>query len=203
MLLVCAAAVLLGIVTMAEEQAPPAGASAKRPTTQGPSGVAPAPQAVATVQDLMLGIIGPTSQVIFHAVSSEETANGVVETAPKNDEEWMVVRRNAVMMVEGANLLMMPGRHMALPQFAHRHNEGELAPAEIEVRVAKERAAWNKFAADFRRAALVALKAADGRKTKDFNPANEGIDTACENCHLKFWYPDQEQLLRDAPKPGN
>ena len=156
---------------------------------------------MATVQDLMAGIIDPASKIVFKAVSSEETANGVVETAPKNDEEWAVVRRNAVLMVEGANLLLTPGRHMAPPAAAHKHNEGELAPAEIEVRVAKERAAWNRFAAGFRDAALLSLKAAEGRKTQDFGPAGEAVDNACENCHLRFWYPDQDQLLLNAPKP--
>jgi hypothetical protein len=154
----------------------------------------------ATVQDLMARIIDPASKVVFKAVSSEETANGIVETAPKNDAEWAVVRHNALLMVEGANLLLMPGRHIAVPAAAHTHNEGELAPAEIEVRVAKDRAAWNRFATSFRSAALQALKAAEGRKTQDFGPAGEAVDNACENCHLRFWYPDQEELLKNAPK---
>lgn len=201
MLLVCATAGFLGIVATAQQQTAPTGAPAKRSTTQRPSGVASAYRPVATVQDLMAGMIDPASKVVFKAVSSEVTPNGTVETAPKNEEEWTVVRRNAVMMVEGANLLMMPGRHVAPPQFANQHNEGELAPAEIEMRVAKERAAWNKLAAEFRQAALVALKAADSKKIQDFGPANEAVDTACENCHLRFWYPDQEKLLKNAPKP--
>jgi hypothetical protein len=41
----------------------------------------------------------------------------------------------------------------------------------------------------------------DSRKTDDFGPAGEAVDNACENCHLKFWYPDQDQLLLDVPKP--
>lgn len=201
MILVCATAGFLGIVATAQQQTSPTGAPDKRPTTQRPSGVTSVYRPVATVQDLMVGMINPASQVVFKAVSSEETPSGTVETAPKNEEEWTVVRRNAVMMVEGANLLMMPGRPIALPQFANQHNEGELAPAEIEIRVAKERATWNKLAAEFRQAALMALKAADSKRTQDFDPANEAVDTACENCHLRFWYPDQEKLLRDAPKP--
>jgi hypothetical protein len=200
MLLVCATAGFLGIVATAQQTSPTA-APAKRSTPQRPSGIASRYRPAATVQDLMAAMINPASQVVFKAVSSEETPNGTVETAPKNEQEWTVVRRSAVMMVEGANLLMMPGRHMALPQFATQHNEGELAPAEIEMRVAKERAAWNKLAAEFRQAALVALKAVDSKRTQDFNPANEAVDAACENCHLRFWYPDQEKLLQDAAKP--
>ncbi len=80
-------------------------------------------------------------------------------------------------MVEGANLLMTPGRHTA--------HDGGLAPAEIEVRVATERAAWHRFAAEFRDAAFVSLKAAThaaaGGKTVGFGPAGEAVDIACEN----------------------
>jgi hypothetical protein len=190
----------LGSAAIAQQE--PATGTAPRPPAKPPLTASATPfRPVATVQDLMAGIIDPASKVVFKAVSSEETANGIVETAPKNDAEWGVVRKNALMMVEGANLLLMPGRHIAPPAAAHTHNEGELAPAEIEVRVAKDRAAWNRFAAAFRDAALVSLKAAESRKTQEFGPAGEAVDNACENCHLRFWYPDQEQLLKNAPKP--
>jgi hypothetical protein len=58
-----------------------------------------------------------------------------------------------------------------------------LAAAEIEMRVARDRAAWNRFAAGFRDAALLSVKAAEGRKTEDFGPAGEAVDNACESCH--------------------
>jgi hypothetical protein len=189
----------LGSVALAQQA--PAPAAAKPLAKPAVAGTGSATRPMATIQDLMAGIIDPASKIVFKAVSSEETDKGVVETAPKNDEEWSVVRRNAVLMVEGANLLLTPGRHIAPPAAAHKHNDGELAPAEIEVRVAKERMAWNKFATEFRAAALQSLKAAESRKTDDFGPAGEAVDTACENCHLKFWYPDQDQLLLNAPKP--
>ena len=137
---------------------------------------------------------------MFGAVSSEVTPTGVVETVPKNDAEWALVRRNALMMVEAANLLLVPGRHIASPDAANTSNEGELPPAKIEVLVARERAAWTKLIIEFRGAALLALKAAEAHKTEDFDRVGEALDTACESCHLRFWYPDQEQLLKNAPR---
>ena len=198
MLMVCATAGFLGMVATAQQPSPTAAPA--KPAVPRPAAAATATQAVATVQDLMVGMIDPASKLVFKAVSSEVTPTGTVETAPKNDREWAIVRRNAAMMVEGANLLTMPGRHIAAALFANEHADGELSPAQIEVRVAKERPAWNKFVAEYRQAALLALKAADAKKTDDFSPANEAVDTACENCHLKFWYPDQEELLKNAPK---
>jgi len=192
-LVVVTVAALLGSVVIAQQTPPakPAARSAPSPYT-----------AVATVMDLMASMIDPASKVVFRAVTTVETAAGVQEKAPETDEDWMDVRSNALLMVEGANLLLMPGRHIAPPQFANVHNDGELAPSEIEVRVAKDRAAFNKFAVALRQAAMGALKAAEARKPADFGPASEAIDTACESCHLRFWYPEQEELLKNAPKPG-
>jgi hypothetical protein len=175
-------------------------APAKAPAAPVAGGIA-ADKATATVQEIMAGMIDPASKAVFSAVSSEETPKGVVEKAPKNDAEWAAVRRNAVAMVEGANLLLVPGRRFAVPANMQKHNEGELSPAEIEVRVSKDRATWNNLATAFRDAATGAVKAAEAKRKHDFNAVSEAIDTACENCHLRYWYPDQEEVLKNAPKP--
>ncbi|PYR53105.1 MAG: hypothetical protein DMF89_00095 [Acidobacteria bacterium] len=169
---------------------------------QAPSKGAPgADKSTATVQDIMATMIGPASKAVFGAVSSEVTPTGTVEKFPRTDAEWAAVRRQALTMVEGANLLLTPGRRFASPANAAKHNEGELPPAEIEVRVSKERLVWNKLAIAFRDAANGAVKAAEARRQQDFGAVSEAIDTACENCHLRYWYPDQETLLKNAPKP--
>lgn len=101
-------------------------------------------------------------------------------------------------MVEGANLIMMEGRHIAgasTPAAA----EGELAPAQIEVLVSKDRGTWNKLAREFNAAAIVALKAVEAKDAEAVLAAGDGIDTACENCHLRYWYPDQEKLFLKKP----
>lgn len=197
--LLVVAAALGGSVVIAG-QTPPAPKPAARP---GAARGAPSTYAAtATVMDLMAAMIDPASKVVFDAVKSVETPTGVQEKVPKTEQEWVEVRRNALLMIEGANLLLMPGRHIAPPQFANVHNEGELPPSEIEVRVAKDRAAFNRFAVAFRQSAMTALKAAEAKKPADFGPASEAIDAACENCHLRFWYPEQEELLKNAPKPG-
>lgn len=196
-LLIVTAAAFLGTVAVAQQTA------ASKPVTRAPArNGQPAYVAVATVQDLMAGMIDPASKVVFNAVSSVETSSGVQETAPQTAEEWVQVRRSALMMIEGANLLLIPGRRIAPPEVAKVHNEGELPPAEIEARVAKDRAAWNRFTVEFRQAATAALKAAEAKKPADFGPASEAIDTACENCHVRFWYPGQEELLKNAAPPG-
>ena len=199
-MVIVAMAALLGPAMFAQTAASAARTATKPPArSAAPSGSLMRP--MVTVQDLMAEIIDPASKVVFNAVSSQTTATDTVETAPKNDAEWMTVHRNALLLVEGANLLLIPGRHFSRPENAQKSNEGELPPAEIEVRVARDRAAWNKLAVGLRDAGMGALKAAEARKKGDFGAVSEAIDTACESCHLRFWYPDQEKLLEKAPKP--
>jgi hypothetical protein len=152
------------------------------------------------VQDLMATMISPASKVVFDAVSSEVTPTGTVEKFPKSDAEWAAVKRQALLMVEGADLLLTPGRAFASPEEAQKHADGELPPAEIEKRVAKDRQTWNALTVAFRKAANDAVVAAGAKRKDDFSAVNEGIDTACENCHLRYWYPDQDELLKNAPK---
>jgi cytochrome c556 len=42
-------------------------------------------------------------------------------------------------------------------------------------------------------ASLAALAAINKRNPQALLDAGEAIDTACENCHLKYWYPLDRQ----------
>lgn len=61
---------------------------------------APGFQPVGTVRQIMLGIVAPTSDVIFK----------VPNQAPKGDKEWKTVQDSALMLAEAGNLLLIPGR---------------------------------------------------------------------------------------------
>jgi cytochrome c556 len=60
---------------------------------------------------------------------------------------------------------------------------------------------WESVAAHgLHDAVLPALKAIEEKDVKGLSDAGEKIDTACENCHLKYWYPNQFAALN---KPAN
>jgi hypothetical protein len=61
---------------------------------------APTYQPVGTVRQVMLGIVKPTSDIIFK----------VAGEAPKDDNEWAAVQNSALMLAETGNLLLLPGR---------------------------------------------------------------------------------------------
>jgi hypothetical protein len=124
-------------------------------------------------------------------VSFVNNDKGIVETRPKNDEDWAAVRRGALMLMEATNLLKMPGRKVAQ---AHEKSETpgiELEPAEMEAMINKDHAAWVKHADDLHTAVSHALKAIEAKDSDKLFEIGEGIEHACENCHKTYWYPNE------------
>jgi len=159
---------------------------------------APQYQPAATVKDLMQSIVDPSADLVWNAVTTVQTAKGTVDKAPQTPEEWLKVRHGAVGLSEGANLLMMPGRHVAQ---AHEKSDTpgvELEPAEMEVLINKDRAAFNQRAKALHEAGMAAVAAADAKDAqKLFEKALED-ERACENCHSHYWYPNEK--IPEVPK---
>jgi hypothetical protein len=160
-------------------------------------------RAVATVQDLMLAMVDPSSDVVFEAVSTTISIRGEETKTPKNDHEWAVVRNNALTLVEAGNLLLMPGRRVASPasmaaadalaeqsaSVAEKASAIELTPDQIAKLLASDRATWTARVHELVDAATRALHAAEGKDAEALLASGDAIDAACEHCHLKYWYP--------------
>jgi hypothetical protein len=164
---------------------------------------------VGTVKEIMEGIIDPSSDVLFDAVAVDISSKGIVETKPTTDEDWANVQRNALMLVEAANLLKMEGRSIAKPEEAHTKAEPNapvLTPAQIESKRSKDPALWIKYANGLQDQAQEAFRAANSRNTDSLFKIGDGIDQACENCHLEYWYPDDKAAkaaaIANATKKG-
>src|SRR4030095_5588152 len=153
---------------------------------------------VGTIKEIMKGIVDPSSAAIWDAVGTESGPKGVVEKAPKTDEEWAKVEGNALVLAEVANLLKMEGRHVARPEQASTKSQPdapELTPVQIEEKINKDRAAWDKKADALQQTAVKAIAAARAHDKDGVLNVGEEIDNACESCHLIYWYPDEK-----APK---
>jgi hypothetical protein len=155
-------------------------------TTRQPEELRP----TATIKDIMDSIVDPSADALWDSVATVVTADGVEERAPKTDEEWAAVRRHAVRLVEASNLLLIQGRHVAKPGEKSQNQKVELEPEEIERLISNDRKSFTRLALALHDAAVPAFKAIEARNARGLSDAGEGIDTACENCHLKYWYPN-------------
>ena len=162
---------------------------------------APTYEPAATVKDLMLSLIDGAADDVWLAVTITQTAKGTEEVAPKTAEDWLKVRHGAVRLAEGANLLMMPGRKVALPHEKSETPGVELEPAEMDALIAKDRAGWNRRARALHDAAMQALAAVDAKDAEKLFAVGETIEHACEGCHSAYWYPNEKvPELPSAPR---
>ena len=131
-------------------------------TAQRPAAVAaPVITPVASVKQIMQGIVGPASTVIFESVVTSVTIKGVEEKAPRTDDEWAAVGNSAAALVESGNLLMLGSRAI---------DSGD----------------WIKMSRAMVDAGVVALKATEAKSPDAVLAAGEAVNNSCDTCHQKY-----------------
>jgi len=66
-----------------------------RTTRLAPAADVPVTTPVASIKQIMNGIVAPAATVVYNAVGTFVSAEGVKEVAPQNDEEWAAVGTSA------------------------------------------------------------------------------------------------------------
>jgi hypothetical protein len=157
----------------------------------------------ATVRDIMDAIVDPGADYIWESVETVVSAKGVVEKMPRTDEEWKNVRRHAIMLLEATNLLQMPGRAVARPGEKADDPQFEQSPEQIQAMINKDRASWDKYALALHDATLEVLKHIDAKSAEGLLSTSDKIDTACESCHMHYWYPEDKGPPAASQKSEN
>jgi cytochrome c556 len=137
----------------------------------------------------MDGQIDPAADALWDSVAYIASTSGVEDRQPRTEAQWRAVRAQALKLIEGTDLLAMPGRRVAVGSTPV--GEGESTPTEIQRRIDANRAAFVQFAGALRQTGLQALAAIDARDAQALLAAGSQIDEACESCHLVYWYPNQ------------
>jgi hypothetical protein len=106
---------------------------------------------VGTMSDLMVKIIYPASDALFYIESR----------TPKTDTEWTMLERQALMVAESANLLMLPGR-------------------------ARDQKQWMTDAKLMLDAAAEGYAAAKQRDVQGIVMINERLLESCTSCHKNY-----------------
>ena len=171
--------------------------------TTGCAGPEPKYRTDATVKDIMDSVVDPNADYIWDAVSSDSSIKGLVEKAPKTDEDWKEVRRHAVSLMEAMNMLQIPGRPVAHPGERAADPRVEEPPEVIKTMIDSDRESWIKYSNSLYDATALILKAVEAKNVYGILDAGDRIDQACETCHLKYWYPKQTLLLEKTKQSGS
>jgi hypothetical protein len=182
---VCVAggAVLVAVACSAPQQAA-APAAGKPPET-----AAAEFRTTGTIKDIMDSVVDPSADYLWESVATIVTKKGTEERRPRTEMEWKEVRRRAIALIEATNLLIMDGRLVAKPGEKSENPGIELGPEEIKMLIDEDRASFIKFAHGLHDAGIKALAAIDKKDADALSDSGETIDEACEQCHLKYWYP--------------
>lgn len=156
----------------------------------------------ATIKDIMDSMVNPSGEFLFESIQEISDEHGIREKAPKSDADWEEVREHVFVLLEAPNLLAMPGRRVAPADVKSQNPAIELEPAQIQALIDADHPAFIRRARRLQDAAAVALKAVDAKDKDALFKAEDGIDAACENCHLHYWYPNDKRAQQAAKEQG-
>jgi hypothetical protein len=150
-------ALLLALLGCSAPEAPNEQAPKAAPTA---GGTAPF-DASLPMQELMNHVVQYSAQGVWERQGFVIDARGEHSLFPTNDEEWEKAESAALTLAEVTNTLLVPGRRV--PE-----------------------AEWDKAAAEVRKIAIQAAKAAEKHDKDAFFAAGEKLDAACDGCHARY-----------------
>ena len=157
----------------------------------------------ATIQEIMDTEVDPAADFVWGSVGFISTKNGVEDKTPKTDKDWEMVRNNALILLEATNLLVIPGRTVATA--GSKLDPSEVAgiedPKDIQKAIEANRQAFVGFAHGLHDAGMQMLKAIDAKDLAGMEAAGEKLDSACEQCHRTFWYPNAPEPIQTLEPP--
>jgi len=160
-------------------------------TSQPPQPAQPEFKPTSTIREIMQSMVAPQADALWNAVSISITDKGLEEKAPETDEEWAAIRRQAVTLTEATNLILMSGRRVAKPGERAEDPAVQLSPEQIEALITEDKESWTNFSHGLHDAVMVVVEAIDAKNAEALSNAGDGIEKACEACHLKYWYPNE------------
>jgi len=147
-------------------------------TTPAPAGAAMAFPAAGTLNQVMRGVLFPSSNVLFDVQTQDPGARKAgakpeagTTTARYGDvyEPWQVVDAAAIAIAESGPMLMTPGR---------RCENGKPVPVE--------RSDWQQYVQGLVETGRAAYKASQSRNVEAVSEVTNQISDACANCHRVY-----------------
>jgi hypothetical protein len=150
---------------------------------------------IAGIQDIMALQIDPAADAIWESVSTTVSKDGTHEHKPLTDDDWRKAHGHALMIIEGANSILLDGRRVAregVTQLEDHGTLGNLTAEESQQAIDANRSTFVSYAIALRAVGEELLKATEAKSIDGIMEAGATMDQVCETCHLKFWYPGQK-----------
>ena len=173
--------------------------SSTPPAKTAAAPAAPAMKPVVSVKELMRFTIDPAGDYVFDAVTWDISKKGIIETKPRNEEDWEKVKIGAVTLAEAIYLLKVPRPFAPAGDVNNSTgpNPPELSPVQIQAKLDKDPVLWDAKIEALRNAAKEVIEIADKKDVDALFEASADLDNACEACHLEYWYPGDRAAVDD------
>jgi len=159
------------------------------PVVEDAAEAVPVFQLTASMEEIMRYMIDPSADAVWDAVVTVVSDEGVVTTEPETSDDWLMLRRHAVTLIEATDLLLMEGRRVAAEGSRSELPGIDLEPEQIEALLAEDPDSWVGFVAMLHESGLGVLEAIDNADVDALLVAGDLLDVACEVCHVRYWYP--------------
>jgi hypothetical protein len=166
------------------------------------TGVACAGRGPATIKDIMHSMVDPNGDYVFKSIQEIADEHGIREKAPRTDADWADIRQHLLVLRDAPSVLTMEGRLAARPRDRSRNPQVENEPEEVQKLLNADRPSFIRRARRLHDAASLAIQAVDAKDKDALFHAIDGIDKACENCHLHYWYPNDKRAQEAAKEDG-
>ena len=116
---------------------------------------------ILNMAELMSDVIDPAADVIWDSAGYDIRIDGEKNLAPTTTDGWAHVANSAAVIMESANLLMLPGRDLP--------------------------GGWSEMASGMADAGMAAKVAAQNRDDAALFEAGGAIYRVCVSCHQEYW----------------
>jgi DNA-binding transcriptional ArsR family regulator len=150
----------------------------------------------------MKSMVDPSADFLFESIREISDEHGVSRHVPETDADWEQVRHHATVLLEAPILITMEDRKVAGPGERSANPLVEKDPDEVQRLINTDRPEFLRRARRLQDAATLALNAANAKDSNALFKAIDGINKACESCHLHYWYPDDRRAQEAAKEDG-
>ena len=160
----------------------------------------PAPKI--TLQQFMEDQVNPAGELLFHSVEQVSDAKGIRFKAPETTADWKKITDSLTVLQNAPDLLTAKGLRAAPPGFKAENPGIESEPAWIQQTIDAHRDDFNARALRLQTAANASAQAAAAHDAQGLYKSLDGVDKACESCHLHYFYPNDKRAWVAAKEDG-
>ena len=154
---------------------------------------------ISTLQQAMQQVIAPQAQIVWNVGNATFDDEGKMDGSKVTDAGWKDVASAAEKLKHAARLLARADGVVVATSDEKLQDEGNPDAADakaVQGHIDTNRQSFRRRAKALQVAADELLKASTTHNAVTFSRVSNGLDEICEDCHERFWYPEQQNQAK-------